>query len=471
MVVILPAFAQAQPEGIDVVQLSYLAWLESQENTRFDKYAMFRDYYEGEHDTALTKRTRKYLELSSEQEFSFNFCPIIVDALAEKLKIANFDCGTDKTLSDQVAEWWKFNRMDAQQGVVHTSAVRDGDTYILVEWDNESGMPLLTHEKAYDSVSQQGMHIIYSDERRMLPVVAVKRWTITSGVNIKTRRTNFYYPNRIEKYSDEGTGNTWQHYVEEGEEWPIPWTDTGRIGGKPLGIPAVHFRNKDQGYSYGESELEDVIPLANASNKVFIDLLGAADSTGFQMYTASGYDGSGRTVAPGVFLWSENPETKFGVLPPASLAALIELHDKITADAAKLTRTPLSFFQLTGQVAAAGTLKEQRAGLISKALDRQTTFGNSWEDAIAIARRLHNVWGTGKLDEATRVSTVWVDDEKPDPKALADEVAAATQAGAMSTDTKVRRLHPDWDEDKIAAEVKLIRDEMGMAVPDIGPVA
>ena len=44
------------------------------------------------------------------------------------------------------------------------------------------------------------------------------------------------------------------------------------------------------------------------------------------------------------------------------------------------------------------------------------------------------------------------------------------RAVAVSTDTKVRMLHPDWDEEQIAAEVALIQAETGAAVPDIGPL-
>jgi len=48
-----------------------------------------------------------------------------------------------------------------------------------------------------------------------------------------------------------------------------------------LGVPVVHFRNNDQGYDYGASELSSVIPLQNALNKTIIDLLASADTSAF----------------------------------------------------------------------------------------------------------------------------------------------------------------------------------------------
>ncbi len=442
--------------GLTLVQLSFLQWLEQEENERAAKYAMFRDYYEGEHQTQLTARMRKFLELKANQEFNLNFCPIVVDALAEKLKVARFEC---EGQTDVFTVWCKANRLDALQAVVHLAAIRDGDTYVLVEWDNDASLPRFTHESAYDGA--HGMHVVYSDERRTEPMVAIKRWTVTSGAEVKTRRVNLYYPDRIEKYTDAGTGHDWLPYEEDDQPWPIPW---------PFGIPVIHFRNKDQGYSYGESELEDVIPVQNGLNKTFIDLLSAADTTGFRNFWMTGDDPSDIKTAPGSWFYSTRPEAKIGALDPADISGLIALKDSVAADIAKMTRTPLSFFQLTGQVAAQGTLKEQRAGLIAKARDRQAVFGNAWEDVLVLARRLHNAYGTGRLDESQPVDTVWQDDEKPEPRELAEVVELLNRAAAASTKTKVQLLHPDWDDAKVEEEVQAIRDEQGMSVPDIGPL-
>ena len=340
--------------SLEMVQLSYLTWLESQENERYAKYDMFRRYYEGDHDTQLTARMRAFLELESSQEFSLNHCPIVVDSLAEKLKVTGFECEDNPEI---FWEWWRRSRMDAVQAVVHLAAVRDGDSYLLGEWSNEYQRPYLTQENAYDGT--QGVHVVYSDERRNVPMVAIKRWIVTAGMNVKTRRTNLYYPDRIEKYTDGGTGQAWMKYEEEGQPWPIPWTSKGQ----PLGIPVIHFRNKDQGYSYGEIELEDVVPVQNGLNKSFIDLLAAADTTGFRIFTMTGGNPGSMALAPGMWAWHTDPNASIGALPAADLTGLIALNDSIAAYIAKITRTPLSYFQLSGQVAAEGTLKEQESGL------------------------------------------------------------------------------------------------------------
>lgn len=53
-----------------------------------------------------------------------------------------------------------------------------------------------------------------------------------------------------------------------------------------------------------------------------------------------------------------------------------------------------------------------------------------------------------------------------DPEAEARTLRELDTAGAISTDGKVRRLHPDWGDDEVAAEVERIRADRGSSVPD-----
>lgn len=53
-----------------------------------------------------------------------------------------------------------------------------------------------------------------------------------------------------------------------------------------------------------------------------------------------------------------------------------------------------------------------------------------------------------------------------EPASVAQTLALLSQAEAISTDTKVRRLHPEWDETAVREEVDRILAETGAAVPD-----
>lgn len=55
---------------------------------------------------------------------------------------------------------------------------------------------------------------------------------------------------------------------------------------------------------------------------------------------------------------------------------------------------------------------------------------------------------------------------QPDISQMAEVLEQLERAGAMSTETKVELLHPDWDEERRAEEVERIRQERGTSYPD-----
>ena len=415
-----------------IVRETFLAWLAAEDSDRQSQYVVYREFYDGDHDTQLTSRQRAYLQIKMGEEFNSNYCPIVVDALAERLRVTGFDCGEDEDLAALLWDWWEASRGDALQGVTHTAAGRDGDTYTLVDWDQDKSMPRIRHQNAYDGV--EGIKVHYDPQTREI-AFASKRWRVEdenpeqAG---KVRRLNLYFPDRIAKYvsnQDEFEG-AWEEYTEPNEAlsgqdedgtippWPIPWVD--KIG-SPLGIPVFHFKNRDQGYDFGQSELKDVIPLQNALNKTLIDLLAIADLQGFPVPYMIGDDPTGLTLAPGSWVFSKHPPggpegVAIGQLAPADLGSVIELKDSFVTEIARISRTPLSYFQTSGNRPAEGTLKQEEVGLVARAKKRQVEFGNSWEDSMRLGIRLYNTFGEGGLDEEATISTQWDDPQTRNEK-------------------------------------------------------
>jgi len=243
-----------------------------------------------------------------------------------------------------------------------------------------------------------------------------KRWTETvveNGKRQTRQRLTAYYPDRVERFVLTTTGNEagWQPYRDDGQPWPIPWVGAD---GQPLGIPAVHFRNPGL-----RSELWDAIPLQDAINKTLLDVLASADTSGFRILFAHGWfpttdgkmpasDGSNLLkIAPGQVIGSSSAEAALDPIEGADLSPLLEAVDSLIVKLAQVTDTPTGRFQLTRQVAAEGTLKQQEAPLLGKVRARQVLFGDAWEDLMYIARRLTNLWGEGGLPEDPRIETRW----------------------------------------------------------------
>ncbi|MFI6909664.1 phage portal protein [Nonomuraea sp. NPDC050394] len=72
------------------------------------------------------------------------------------------------------------------------------------------------------------------------------------------------------------------------------------------------------------------------------------------------------------------------------------------------------------------------------------------------------IYGTKVVSE--RATVEWPDGVQPDPEALSRTLDMVNRAQAASADTRVRWLHPDWDDTQIRAEVERIKDEHGLNV-------
>jgi len=171
--------------------------------------------------------------------------------------------------------------------------------------------------------------------------------------------------------------------------------------GEPLGLPVIEFVNGRA------SELHEVIPLQKALNKSFIDLIAAGDMSGLGILFAAGWiptsDGMPITtnsdgdvtsaneplsLEPGAMFYTTNPDGSLTRVPGDDLDKLIRLVDRHTMAIAQASRTPITNFQLFGQIPAANTQQQMETGLLAKAESRQRDYGNAWEDLVYLALRV-----------------------------------------------------------------------------------
>lgn len=127
-------------------------------------------------------------------------------------------------------------------------------------------------------------------------------------------------------------------------------------------------------------------------------------------------------------------------------------------------------FGLTGEVAITATevaAKERRS------LTTRDLKAGYWTPELAgiFHAMLHidaTVFGTDVVVAAPTIE--WPDAVSVDPEAMARTLREYEAAGAMSTETKVRTIHPDWDDPEITEEVERIHKEknIGQPLPEPG---
>lgn len=466
-----------------MIDVSYAAFLKEDELAHERAIMKARRYHEGVQPVALTDRLREFLGLGDRQSsttggmfndrdlspFVMNITRLVVDAVAERMLVAGFDTDepdekAGQPLPTPVATWawetWLRNRMDAKQDEVHTGAIRDGEYFVIVDWDEDNQRARFTPHPRFTDAAEvggdgMGCQMYYpDDDDSQRPIYATKRWTEISfddaGKRHTEQRKNYYYPDRIEQ--KHLVSGRWEQYAPT-----IAWT----AAGKPLGIAVIHFRNVAL-----RCEAWDAFPLQDALNKAMIDLVAASDLTAFRVFFVTGMfptedglapaaDGSNAMrLSPGAMFGTMNKDGKVTVIDGADLSNLQAHKDGLILDIAAITSTPASRFITTKQVAAEGTLKQQEGPLLAKITKRQALIGNAWEDVYRLARRLANMHGEA-LSEDVEISTRWAAAETRDD---AGEAARLTLEQTLGVPAQVLWKKLGYTPTEIAA-MQEMKDE------------
>lgn len=401
--------------NVDPIEMNYLEYIIDQWKSDMEDVQLCREYYEGEQTVFLTERMKEFLQLHhSSVTFRLNICKTIINALLDELVLKGFGTSENGDINP-VATWaedvYSVNNLDELQNKIHEAVLRDRETFVIVDFDENTGFPKFVQNDLYIGTDAggdgYGCWMIYNEESPDVPTAAVKQWTETVMLKNKQQRTRqrrtVYYPDRIERFMYDGG---WKPYNDDNKGEIIPLKDGS---GKPIGLPVIHFRNVDE-----QSEIWDVLPNQDVINKIAIDILGVSDLTGFPTTFVAGFnpvdaDGNPIVLSPGQ-IWGTTKDAgtvKAEKQEASNITPVVETLTTWISLTANLSSTPVSRFIMTGQIASSETLKDQDKPLQRKAERRRVMFGNSWEQAMNIARRMSNVYSAAGLDEDVKISCDW----------------------------------------------------------------
>ncbi len=440
------------PQQLD--QFLHLQSLVARQKNAQARVRALRDYYDGIHPVLLTDRQEEFIgKMLTEGEFEFahNTVKSIVDTLRERLSVTGFAVNgaglsddqdgaptPDMQISALLWEWWEANRLDAQQIRLHRRALRDGLSYVMVDYDAENQRPRITLHQVDDGTTGITCHRDPENPERIL---FLNKYFYTynplepgkTGIERKTT----YLPGEVRKYIRGKDAGTWsrmdgiQSPLEVGDTvWPLPWRDAQ---GQPLGIPIIEFENP------GGSEVAQIIGLQNALNKSWLDLIAAADAAGFPILAAEydsdpsfagdlnatdddDIDGEDEfIVAPGRMLTITGGQYKR--IEGANLSQLIDTIHLLIETIAGISRTPQYYLRPMGgsDVPSGEALKQLESGLIKRAVERQLIFGQAWADVMTMAYKVQRAFGPAIPDiKRLAVQTLWSNPETRNEKSDAE---------------------------------------------------
>ncbi len=133
----------------------------------------------------------------------------------------------------------------------------------------------------------------------------------------------------------------------------------------------------------------------------------------------------------------------------------------------------LTSFGLAGELSATTATEvrsRERLSLITR--ERKTRYWSTGlRDLLFCLLAVDDFMGNPDAEAPTPVSIEFGDSISEDPKITAETANLLFQAQAATIETRVRMVHPDWEDDRVAAEVKGIMEESGtgpLASPDPG---
>ncbi len=381
-------------------------------------------YYSGKQPMSFLSPKSRLALGNGLRSLSVNFPALVVRSLAERLRVDGFRTdGPDSAPDTELWKVWRRNGMAEQSAAAHVEALTLGRCFVIVWAGADRRTPRITVESARQVAVQR-------DPATREVTAAVKRWNGPGGADGTPGRAfaTVFEPDRITKYVSQAS-------VVDGAGIPlVGWTVREVLDNRLGVVPVVPLVNRGRLLDHdGVSEMTDVLDLTDALAKLHADALVTSEFYARPRRWATGLeiveDEAGVPVNPfgtedGRVWQSEAPETKFGQFEQARLDGYGDLVATLTQEIGALSGLPPHYLGLNGdQPASADAIRSAEASLVSRARERQTTFGAGWADVARLVVAVRD----GTDPAAVDVETVWADPETRTPAQAAD--AAAKLAG------------------------------------------
>ena len=392
---------------------------------------------------------------------------LVVDSVEERLDVVGFHLPDEDGGDDDLFRVWQSNDMDEQSQLGHVDALTMRRYYVSVgSREGDPDTPRLVAESPLEVFAD-------IDPRDRTVRAALKRVVEEDqSVGTNARYATLYLPNVTVWYEWRGG-------------WLVVDRDEHNLGQVPV-VPIVnrgrlaHTARRRDGVTrtrYGRSELDPVIPLSDAANKIATDMMLAAEFLALPLRGFWGLgpddlvdeDGNRLTAIQAIMgrlLTLTHPEDQEGKEFEFRQADLANFHNSIDSLAklvASIAGLPPHYLgQATTNPASADAIRSAEARLVKRAERKQRAFGGGYEQVMRLVRRFQ----TGEWDpRLRRLETMWRDASTPTVAQAADAAVKKFQAGITTrrqaredlgyTDTQIRLMEAD-------DEIEARRDPVGM---------
>lgn len=388
----------------------------------YPKLTRLDQYWRGEQPSAFLAPQSKEALGDRLGLLAVNYPRLVVTSLAERLQVTGFRLdGPESQPDDEIWRVWRRNGMDDAAAQAHTDALAYGSSFVIV-WAGSNGRPVVTVESPLQVA-------VLRDPATREVVAAFKRWVV-GGKGYAM----LYEPDKITRYVADGS-------AADPAAMPASSWNPGKSIPNPLGIvPVVPIVNRGRLLDVdGVSEMADVLDLADALNKLVVDMMVTSEFYARPRRWATGLeiveDEDGKPVKPFSAalddVWqSEAPETKFGQFDAARLDGYSDAVALITQQIGALSGLPPHYLGLHGdQPASADAIRSAESSLVARCYALHRTFGQAWAEVARLITAINTSTDPADLD----IEVVWANPETRTPAQAADAAAKLSGIGIPLT--------------------------------------
>lgn len=424
-------------------------------------------YYAGDHPLAFATQQFRQAFGGLFVELSDNWCETVVNAVHERLSVTGFRFSPDAAADGQTWEMWQANRLDRESKVVHLESLIHGVAYALV-WPGDE-MPRVTGEHPYQVITAPRA----SDRREV--AAAAKAYLDDDGYQV----CYLYLPLEVYRWRSErpqddmaaldlGLDLKWVPEDREGAEDPD-------VQPNPLApfVPVVPVANRPRMIAPARSEIESVVPLQNAVNKLICDMMVSSEFTADAQRYALGWEPdvdpeTGQSRAPFTRrerLWHFPPgepgeqPVSVGQFAAGDLSGFIKAVEMVVQHIASQTRTPPHYLAPGADRLSGESIKSSESGLVSKVRDKMVPFGEAWEQVM---RLCHHLAGEEEKARFVGAETMW---ENPEIRSEAQTADAAVKMVEVGVPWRARMEFLGYSPLEIARmEAERAQEQMAAAL-------
>lgn len=379
-----------------------------------DRLLAYDRYYEGEQPIRFVAPALRVEFGERITALVLNFPRVVADAYENRLDVEGFRYAGDSAGDEDLWAVWQANDLDEQSQQAHLDSLALGRSYVIVgSGDGADDAPVITVESAMQVWAAR-------DPRTRRVTAAVKRWDEGPVTGPREQHAVLYLPDST-RHMVRRSGRGWQLVGTVDEH------EMGRVPVVPL-VNRPRILRPD-----GLSEFHDVLPVADAANKIATDMMVSAEFHAMPRRWAAGVkqsdfqDTTGAPLNPwsrdaGTLWATENASAEFGQFTEANLANFhntIKMLAQLTVQLAGLPPHYASVGSGDANPTSADAIRSAESQLVKRVERKQTYYGGAWESVMRLVRRVQ----TGEWDaNATSLETLWRDPSTPTVAQKADAV-------------------------------------------------